>query len=80
MNLIKDHKLHIPNEVGAFVQHTTQDFRSHDETRGLWIDLYISGENAHLSRREGLLEIAELLIGERFDWRCINCSCRARKS
>ena len=65
--LIEDDKLHIANEVRAFVKHAAQNLGRHDEAVRLWIDLYIAREDAHGGRRECLFEVAVLLVRE-----CLN--------
>ena len=69
---IKDDKLDISDEICAFVKHTPQNFRGHDQTWGLRVNLYIACQNSNSGRggrgaREGRFEVAEFLVRESFD-------------
>jgi hypothetical protein len=62
MDFVKYDELDVTNQISAFVQHTSQNFRCHDQTIGLRIDLYVASQDTHRIRRKSLLEIPELLI------------------
>ena len=69
---IKDDKFDISNEICAFVKHTPQNFRRHDQTGGLRVDLYITCQNTNSGgggrgTREGRFEVAEFLVRQGFD-------------
>ena len=70
MHFIKYDPLQIPDDIGAVIQHGTQNLGGHDQTRGLRSDLNVAREQTHVG--EGLPEIAEFLVGQRFDGRCVN--------
>lgn len=76
MHFVEDHELDIADEVGTLVEHAPQDLRRHDEARGLRVDLHIAREDAYGGRREGLLEVAELLVRQRFDGRRVDGAVR----
>jgi hypothetical protein len=44
MHLVKDHKFDIANQIGALVQHASQDFSRHHQAARLGIDLHIPCE------------------------------------
>ena len=62
MYLVKYDELDVTNQISAFVEHTSQNFRCHDQTVCLRIDLYVARQYTHRIRRKSLLEITELLI------------------
>lgn len=72
VNLVKDDPLQIADDIRAVVQHRSQNFSRHDQTRSLGVDLNVARKQANIS--EGRLEISELLVRERFDGRCVNGS------
>jgi len=67
MHLIKHDKFYIANEISTLVEHTSENFRGHDETVRFGIDLHVTGENPDRGRRKCVFEVAELLIGERLN-------------
>lgn len=70
MDLIKDHPLQINESLRSPIEHGPQDLRGHDQTRGLrrYLDIARDQTNVVKSR----LELAELLIGQSLDRRCVN--------
>ena len=69
---IKDDEFDVSNEIRAFVKHTPQNLRRHDQTRGLRVNLYITGQNTDSGgggggAREGRFEVTEFLVREGFD-------------
>ena len=72
VHFIKDDKLDISDEIRSFIQHTPENFSSHDQTRGFRINLHISCQNSNSGRGgrsagEGGFEVAEFLVREGFD-------------
>ena len=67
MDLVENNELDVANQVCAFVKHASEDFRGHDQTAGLWVDLNVPGQDPDSARTEGLLEVPEFLVGERLD-------------
>jgi len=83
MHFIKNNKLDISDEIRSFIQHTPENFRSHDQTWGFRINLYISCENSDSGRGgrsagEGRFEVAEFLVRESFDRGCVDCTERGQ--
>ena len=74
MNFVEDDELDVTNQVGAFVQHTSKNFSRHNEAAGLRIYLHISGQDSDGGCGKCLLEIPELLVGQRLDWRGVDGS------
>ena len=69
---IKDDKLDVSDEIRAFVKHTPQNLRGHDQTRGLRVNLYITCQDTDSGgggrgAREGRFEVAEFLVREGLD-------------
>lgn len=67
MHLIKDHKLHVSNEIRPLVEHAPQNLRRHNKTVCFRIDLHIARKDANRAGRERLFEVPELLVREGFD-------------
>jgi hypothetical protein len=42
MYFVKYDELDVTNQISAFVQHAPQNFRCHDQTIGLGINLYVA--------------------------------------
>ena len=63
-------KLYISDKIRSPIQHTPEDLGGHDETASFGSDLHISSKNADIV--ECLAEIAELLVTQSFDRRCVN--------
>jgi hypothetical protein len=79
VDFIKDDELDISDEIGSFVQHAPENLRGHDQTWGFRVNLYVACENSNSGRcgggaGEGRFEVAEFLIREGFDRRCIDCT------
>ena len=60
--LIEDDPLQVADDVRAVVQHGAEDFRRHDQTRGLGFQLNVAGYQTDIAKC--LLEISELLVGQ----------------
>lgn len=65
--------LRIYVQLVAFVHRVPQYFRRHDEAGSLRSDLHVPSEQAHIVVAKRLTKLAKLLIGEGFDWRCVDC-------
>lgn len=53
---------------------------SHDQTRCFGVDLHIARQDADVFCAEGLLEVSELLVRERFDGRRVHRSAQSTSS
>lgn len=47
VHFVKDDKLHIPNQIGSFIQHAPQNLSRHDQTVGFRVNLHVPCQNAH---------------------------------
>jgi hypothetical protein len=72
MHLVEDDPLNIAHNVAPAVQHAAQDLGGHNEAGGVGVDGHVPGHEAHVS--ELLLEVAELLVAQRLDGRCVDDS------
>jgi hypothetical protein len=90
MDLVKDDEFDISNQISSRVEHTPQNLSCHlslswfckkykewayDQTTTLGVDLHITSQNTDRRRIEGRFEISKFLIGECFDWRCVDSPC-----
>ena len=62
MYFVEYDKLDVPNEVRAFVKHTSQDLRGHDEAVSFRIDLNIAGQDTNRGGTECLFEVSVFLV------------------
>jgi len=62
MYFVKYDEFDVTNQIRAFIQHTSQNFRCHDQTIGFRIDLYVASQDTNRVRGKRLLEITKLLI------------------
>ena len=62
MHLVKNDEFNVTNQVRAFVEHTSQNLRRHDETVRFRVDLNIACEDTNLRCAECLLEVSVLLV------------------
>lgn len=72
MDLVEDHPLQINKSLRSSVEHGPQDLCSHDETRGLRRYLNITCDQTNVVKSR--LELAELLVGQGLNRRCIDHS------
>ena len=47
MYFVKYDELDVTDQISAFVQHTSQNLRCHDQTIGLRINLYVTSQDTH---------------------------------
>jgi hypothetical protein len=60
VHLVKDDPSDFPHHLGASIQHTSENLRRHDQTRGSRVDGHISRHQTDI--REGLEEFSIFLI------------------
>ena len=67
MHFVENDELDVTDEIRTLVKHTSEDFRSHDQTIRLGVDLHISSKDANGARTESLFEVSEFLVRECLD-------------
>ena len=72
VHFVENDPFEIVQGLRASVQHGAQYLGGHDETGRVGRYLYVAGDETHVV--EYALELAELLIGERLDWRRVDDS------
>lgn len=72
MNLIKNNPCHFLNDFSSFIEHTSQNFSSHDNTRCWFILSHISCHQSNIF--EFFLKLSKLLVWKSLYWRGVNDS------
>ena len=68
MNLVENDEFNISDEIRTLVEHASENFRGHNQTVRLGVDLDISSQDPNGVRTEGLLEVPEFLVRKSLDW------------
>ena len=76
MALIEHHRLHVMEGVVGLaidlrIEHVAEDLGGHHHDAGLAVEAQVAGEQAHVLGAELVAEIAQLLIGEGLERRCV---------
>ena len=70
MHLVEYHPTNFSHNFRSSVQHRSQNFRGHNQTRCCGIDRNITGHQANVT--EILLKLSVFLIAERLDRACVD--------
>ena len=65
VHFVKDYPFHFTDDFATSIYHAAQDFCSHNEAGGFWVNSYVSSYQTYIP--ELLFELTILLVGEGFD-------------
>ena len=72
VDLVEDHVAHVAEPVGVLVDHVAEDLGRHHHDRSRVVDVVLAGHQADRFLAMDLLEVAELLVAERFQRRRVD--------
>lgn len=72
VHFVKNDKFNVLEECSTPIKHRPQNLRCHDETRGVRVQLNVTGEQT--DALESFSKVSELLVGKGLDWASIYSS------
>lgn len=70
MNLVEDHPLQLADHLRPVVDHGAQNFRSHNQTKRVRVQLNVTSHQPDVVERQ--LKVAKLLIRQRLNRRRVD--------